>query len=292
MDELKTIRMSVVIPAYNEASAIIETIASVNAVLNRVHIEHEVIVVDDGSSDQSGQLAKNAKAIVAQHPENLGYGAALKTGILHAHYEWIAILDADGSYPVEELTALLEYIPAFDMVVGARTGKYYQGGLFKQPSRKMFQWLSEFVTGRRIPDINSGMRIFRRDIVLRHFPQISSGFSFTTTLTLAMMLEGHFVKYVPISYRERIGKSHVRYLRDTLRSTQIIVQAILYYNPIKFFLLLMIAALLSSVIAINFLTVTSLPPFALLFGWGGINLMFVFLGMGGLAYAIKSRQSN
>ncbi len=292
MNDAKKIRLSVVIAVYNEAAAIAQTIASIKTVFDRAQIEYEVIVVDDGSSDQSWQLAKNAGAIVAQHPENLGYGAALKTGILHAHYEWIAILDADGSYPVEELTALLEHIPAFDMAVGARTGKYYQGGLFKQPSRKMFQWLSEFVTGRSIPDINSGMRIFRRDIVLRHFPQISSGFSFTTTLTLAMMLEGHFVKYVPISYHERIGKSHVRYLRDTLRSTQIIVQAILYYNPIKFFLLLMIAALFSSAIAITFLTVTSLPPFALLFAWGGINLMLVFLGMGGLAYAIKGHHSD
>ena len=279
--------ISVIIPAYNEAGAIASTIAAARRILADGGVPHEIWVVDDGSSDGTGRIAESCGAAVIAHPENLGYGAALKTGILRSQNEWIAILDADGSYPVEELPRLLREIPAFDMVVGARTGAYYEGSMGKHVSRKIFQWLVEFVTGRRIPDINSGMRIFRRDIAARHFRMISNGFSFTTTLTLAMMLEYHFVKYVPIAYHQRIGKSHVHHLWDTLRAGQIIAQAILHYNPIKFFLLLMLASCASSLAGMG-LAVFAGPQAALLIGWGGMQAALLLFGMGGLAYVVRS----
>jgi hypothetical protein len=131
------------------------------------------------------------------------------------------------------------------MVVGTRTGVYYHGSLVKRIARLFFRALSEFATGRTIPDINSGCRVFRKDAAVRFFSTLSSGFSFTTTITLAFMLNAYSVQYLPIEYRKRRGESKVRYVRDTLRSLQIIVEAIVLYNPVKIFLLCSIGILVS-----------------------------------------------
>jgi glycosyltransferase involved in cell wall biosynthesis len=175
---------------------------------------------------------------VIRHPANGGYGRALKTGLRGAAGDWIAIVDADGSYPIEQLPRLLAHVPQFDMVVGARSGVHYQGSVFKGWSRKVLGYLVRFVAGVSVPDVNSGMRVFRRDIAIANIDRIGNGFSFTTTLTLAMLLQGHFVHYVPIDYLARIGRSKVRVPRDTLRMLQILVMAVVSYNPLKLFLLL------------------------------------------------------
>ena len=124
------------------------------------------------------------------------------------------------------------------MAVGARQGYTYKGSWAKRPARQFFQWLSEYATGRKIPDVNSGLRVFRKDVALRFMPTICDGFSFTTTITLAAFLNGYFIVYLPIEYYERIGKSHIRYYRDTMRVLQVLVQSILYYNPLKLYLLI------------------------------------------------------
>jgi glycosyltransferase involved in cell wall biosynthesis len=177
---------------------------------------------------------------VLRHPISGGYGRSLKHGIVTAKYDLIAITDADGTYPNDRLPDLYRAVAdeGYDMVVGARTGSEYRGSFFKMPARRVFQWLSEYATGTRIPDVNSGLRVFRKDIPLRYMHTIGDRFSFTTTITLASLLNGHFVKWVPIAYYKRKGKSHVRYWRDTLRSLQIIVENFLYYNPLKLFLLI------------------------------------------------------
>ncbi|MGO8992408.1 MAG: glycosyltransferase family 2 protein [Polyangiaceae bacterium] len=231
--------LSVVIPALNEEAAIAETVGRIRAVLEKDAIVHEIIVVNDGSTDQTGVIARKCGARVVDHPVPGGYGLALKSGILTSSYELIAITDADGTYPCERIADLyrLVAIDGFDMAIGARTGSEYEGSFLKMPARRVFLWLSEYATGRKIDDINSGLRVFRKDIVLRYLATISDGFSFTTTITLAAMLNGYFVKYIPIAYYKRVGKSHVRYIRDTLRSLQIIVENIVFYNPLKLFLL-------------------------------------------------------
>jgi hypothetical protein len=124
------------------------------------------------------------------------------------------------------------------MVVGARQGAHYRGSLLKNPARSVFRVMSEFVAGRHIPDINSGLRVMRRASVLPYLPEICLGFSFTTSLTLAMMLDGRFVAYMPISYHERIGASKIRIVRDTLRVSQVLMKTIVRHNPIKLFVLL------------------------------------------------------
>lgn len=228
--------LSFLIPAYNEANSISSTIAKVTSTLEKCDVVYELLVIDDGSKDDTYKIATEAGVTVIQHPTNRGYGRALKTGLQHAKYDWIAIVDADGTYPIDEFPVLLEHIPAFDMVVGARTGKHFWGGPRKRIGRIMLHSMLRYVIGDTIPDANSGMRVFRKSIALQHISRISSGFSFTTTLTLAMFLDEHFVKYVPIPYYERVGKSKVKLGVDSLRMLQILTMASLFYNPLKLFL--------------------------------------------------------
>ena len=242
--------LSVVVPALNEAAGIGPVLDRLATVLGELGAPHEIIVVDDGSDDGTGEIARQRDCVrVIRHPQNAGYGASIYDGVLAARYERIVITDADGTYPIEALPELLQWAGDYDMVVGARTGRAYRGSLFKFPARLAFGALCSFVTGTAIPDINSGLRVMRRDLVLAFSDPLSRGMSFTTTMTLALLSNGYFVKYVPISYHKRIGSSKVRYVRDTLRASQILVQAITSYNPIKLFLVLAILNALVGIIA-------------------------------------------
>jgi glycosyltransferase involved in cell wall biosynthesis len=229
--------ISVVIPAYNEAAALKRVVQDIETVLRDVAGPSEIVIVDDGSTDGTGEIARELGARVISHPTNMGYGASLKTGIRHASHDRIVITDADGTYDISAIPALARDLEAFHMVVGARRGVVYRGSWAKFLARHVFRFLSEFTTGRRIPDINSGLRAFRKETAVRFFDITSDRFSFTTTMTLAMMLNGYFVKYVPVEYFPRLGQSKVDHYRDTLRAAQSIVQCILYYNPLKLFLL-------------------------------------------------------
>ncbi|MDJ0851603.1 MAG: glycosyltransferase family 2 protein [Myxococcota bacterium] len=233
--------ISFVIPVFNEAGAVRDCIARIHRALEEGGMEGaEVVVVDDGSTDDSAAILASTPGVrLVQHPHNAGYGRALKTGIEAARHELIAIVDADGTYPVEDLPRLLEaFEQGFDMVVGARRGIEKLDSPWVAPLRGLLRWMVEFTTGRRIPDVNSGFRIFRRSTVLGYFPHLCDTFSFTTSMTLSYMMTGRFVHYVPIEYHEREGQSKVRLFRDSLRTLQYIAQAIVYYNPLKMFLIL------------------------------------------------------
>lgn len=279
--------ISVVIPAYNEAGAVGGTVTGLERALSAGNVPFEIIVVDDGSTDATAAEAEKAGARVIRHPQNMGYGNALKAGIRAARFEWIATSDADGTYAADDLVRLTEHIPTFDLVVGARSGPLFWGSIVKHPARRVFLWVSEFVTGRRIPDVNSGLRVFRKEVVVEHFARISGGFSFSTTLTLAMLLEGYFVKYVPIGYAPRVGRSHVRYGRDTLRAGQIVVAAILFYNPIKLFLLMALACLgFSLVVTVGFALARSWALATLVLWAGGVFSMLL-LALGFVAESLR-----
>jgi glycosyltransferase involved in cell wall biosynthesis len=273
-----TAAVSVIIPAFNEAPSIGQVVARVRHVLEQSSIPAQVLVVDDGSTDRTADVAAEHGALVVSHPENAGYGRSLKTGILRAAHDLIAITDADGTYPVERLPELLALSDRFDMVVGQRTGPAYSGNTAKRLARTMFRLIGEFAAGRKIPDINSGLRVFRRSQILPFFPHISSGFSFTTTATLVYLLSGLFVHYVPIEYHPRQGRSKVRYLRDTLRASQIVVEAILRCNPVKVFLLL----------AAPFLGAACLAGMAalLLWSWSWLTIALTLLHTGVVVLAL------
>lgn len=230
--------ISIVIPAYNEEGSIGQVIQSLKDVTRNAGLVAEILVVVDGATDKTAAEAAAAGARVVEHPQNYGYGRSLKTGIIECQHDLIVITDADGTYPCNRIPDLVKLSEKYHMVVGARTGKYYQGSLTKRFGRFVFRWLSEFAAGQRIPDINSGLRVFRRQEILPFFSVISSGFSFTTTCTLVYLLNDYFVNYTPIEYHRRTGKSKVRHIRDGLRAFQIIVEAILRCNPIKIFLCL------------------------------------------------------
>lgn len=232
--------VSVVIPAYNEAGAVGETVANVKAVFAETEHEYEVIVIDDGSNDETAAEAEQAGAVVLRHPHNIGYGNAIMTGVRRARHQLIAITDADSTYPIDELPSMIDELEArsLDMLIGARQGKYYRGRPTKAIARVFFKFLAEFTTGTRIPDINSGLRVFRRSLVDVYAPVICGGFSFSTTITVIALLTHHFVAFRPINYYQRSGASKVRYFRDTLRAAQILTMAILIFNPIKLFMLL------------------------------------------------------
>jgi polyisoprenyl-phosphate glycosyltransferase len=240
---------TVVIPALNEEAAVGDVVRRVRATLDSTGEPYEVIVVDDGSTDKTAEVAREAGAVVLQHPQNAGYGAGLKSGISHAQYDHIIITDADGTYPIDRIPDLVAESYRFDMVVGARRGRYYRESFIKEPARLVFGALCSWVTGTRIPDVNSGLRVFRTSLAKQYFHVISQGYSFTTTITLAALSNGYFVKYIPIDYYQRVGKTKVKLVRDTLRTTQIILQAIVYYNPIKLFLAF---ALVSAACALAF----------------------------------------
>jgi polyisoprenyl-phosphate glycosyltransferase len=226
---------SVIVPALNEQDGI----ASVLDRIAALHPKPEIVVVDDGSADRTADIARAHGAYVLVHPQTAGYGRSLKDGIGAAKHDTVVITDSDGTYPIERIPDLLrELEKGNDMVVGARHGKHYRGSFLKMPARLLFKWLVEFTTGRRIPDINSGLRVFRKSQVQPYFPDICNGFSFTTTITLIYCLTGKFVHYVPIDYGARTGSSKVRIIRDSLRTLQYILETITVYNPLKLFILL------------------------------------------------------
>lgn len=244
--------ISIVIPAYNEEQGIGVVLGELREMLAVTPdlAGAEIVVVDDGSSDATSERAKRGGAdIVIRHPQNLGYGRSLKDGIAAAQHDTIVIADADASYPLVEIPRLVRrFHEGFDMVVGARSGPNYRESAVKGPLRSVLKFLVEFTAGRRVPDVNSGLRIFSKATITPYLRHLSNSFSFTTSATLAYMLTGRFVDYQPIDYRPRVGTTNVRLLRDSLRTLQYIVHSITVYNPVKLFLILSLACLAIAVV--------------------------------------------
>jgi glycosyltransferase involved in cell wall biosynthesis len=231
-----TPQVSVIVPAYNEAECIGQVLADLNAALSAGDLTYEVIVVDDGSTDQTPGIAQASGARLLQHGVNRGYGAALKSGIRAARGERIVITDSDGTYPADRIPTLVALLDEWDMVVGARTGRNVRMPLIRRPAKWVLNQLANYLTGTQIPDLNSGLRAFWRETALRFFPILPNGFSLTTTITLAMLSENYRVRFVPIDYHERQGRSKIHPIYDTLNFLQLIVRTVLYFNPLKVFL--------------------------------------------------------
>lgn len=280
--------ISIVIPALNEEDAIAATIQELKTVLTQANlIPFDIVVVDDGSKDATARLAQEAGARVISHPHNVGYGKSLKDGILSACFDTIVITDADGTYPIRDIPQLVaEYQRGFDMVVGARTGKHYQESIIKTPLRRILKAIVEFTATRKIPDINSGLRVFSRGTAIPYFNHLCDTFSFTTSMTLAYMMNNRFVHYTTIEYFERSGKTKVRLFRDSLRTMQYIIEAATYYNPLKvFFYFSLVCLCFAGVSLISALLFQLVSLFAL--GVGAILLSILMMGLGLLAVLLK-----
>lgn len=230
--------VSVIIPAYNEAGSIKDVVRKIHAALDATDYTYEIIVVDDGSTDGTAASLIGQDVTILTHPENKGYGASLKTGIRSAKGDVIVITDADGTYPPEMIPRLLGGMDeGYDMVVGARTGKDVNIPILRRPAKFLLKKLADYLSETKIPDLNSGLRAFRKELALKYFHLLPSGFSFTTTITLALISDGYNVNYVPIDYLVRSGgKSKIRPLKDFSNFIMLIVRVICYFNPLKIFL--------------------------------------------------------
>jgi glycosyltransferase involved in cell wall biosynthesis len=227
------LEISAVIPAYNEQDAIGPVVRKLIEVLSRSASKFEIIVVDDGSTDKTYENAKAAGVVALRHPLNRGYGRSLMTAFARAKYDWILMIDADGSYPAEEAEKLFPLAPDCDLIIGARTGETFWGTRTQAWRRRVYLRLAGFVAGEDIPDANSGLRLLRKSAFESSMPFICLGYSFTTTMTLSFIQAGRFVAYVPTRFVERTGRSKVKLVRDVLRTLQIMVQMMIFYNPLK-----------------------------------------------------------
>ncbi len=231
--------LSLIIPAFNEDQAIQAVINDVRVVLEGLGIPFELIIVDDGSTDRTPEILAQCRDIrLIRHSFNRGYGAALKTGLKEARFCWIGIADADGTYPVEELPKLLSLMKEkqADMAVAARTGDTVHISLARRPAKWMLKQLAQYLAGTTIPDLNSGMRIMKKDAVERFRNILPNGFSFTTTITLAMLTNDYLVEYVPVNYHKRPGRSKIRPVQDTFNFVLLVIRTVMYFNPLSVFL--------------------------------------------------------
>ncbi|MFN3167341.1 MAG: glycosyltransferase family 2 protein [Phycisphaeraceae bacterium] len=229
---------TLIVPAYNEEGAILETIQSLRQYLTDAG-HYELLVVNDGSTDRTREIleaaAKDDPGLsVVHHSRNSGYGSALKTGVRRARGEYIVITDADGTYPNHRIPELVAKCrEGWDMVVGARTGDDVTYPLIRKIPKTFLKAYASWIARQPIPDINSGLRVFRRDLTETYLHFLPGGFSFTTTITLAMLTSYRKVLFVPIDYHPRIGKSKIKPVRDTLNFVQLIARTGMYFAPVR-----------------------------------------------------------
>jgi glycosyltransferase involved in cell wall biosynthesis len=233
------VNVSIIIPCYNEAGGAKDSLDEIRKIL-KGRKDHEIIAVNDGSSDKTPAIledyaSKKPEMHVIHNGSNLGYGASLKRGIQQAKGEIIVITDADGTYPASSIPELLEELKECDMAVGARIGSNVQVPLIRRPAKWVLLRYARWMAQADIKDLNSGLRSFRKKDALRFFPLLPDGFSFTSTITLAMHVNGMQVSYLPINYRKRIGKSSIRPIRDTLAFFTLVLRTTMYFRPLQVF---------------------------------------------------------
>ena len=244
------ISLSVVMPAYNEHDGVASAVTEVRRVLEDARIDAEIIVVDDGSRDETGAAALAAGARVLRHRSNRGYGAALKSGIAAARHEYVGIIDADGTYPANALAEMVDKLRVADMVVGARLKGRVHIPLARRPAKWILNQLANYLTGARIADLNSGLRVFRRTAVMQYFPLLPDQFSWTTTITLAMHCDKFAVVYVPIEYRERSGRSKI-VPWDAASFLVLILRTAMLFRPLRVFLPVVFLCLLYGIVKMS-----------------------------------------
>ncbi|MBI4873602.1 MAG: flippase-like domain-containing protein [Acidobacteria bacterium] len=267
-----------VIPAFNEEAAIAAQIQDIHAVLRETGRPYEIIVVDDGSTDRTAACAAGCQVRLIRRDRNYGYGAALKAGIAETAFDWILITDADGTYPAEFIPDLLERLPDADMVVGARTGKDVHVPLARRPAKWFLRLYAGLLAGQSIPDLNSGMRLMRKSAVETFSHLLPSGFSFTSTITLALISNGYRVGYVPIDYRRRVGRSKIR-PADFFRFLALVTRLMFLFNPLRLLAPVAMGLLLLGILDFRYgLTPNDAPELGL--AGGGI----LVLALGGMAH--------
>jgi glycosyltransferase involved in cell wall biosynthesis len=229
-------KISIVIPVYNEEATLGQDIEKIKKAMGKTDYDYEIIVVDDGSTDRSYEIAKEQGVKIIRHPENRGVGAARTTGVKVASGEIIVMTDGDGTYPNQDIPRLLEFFPDYDLVIGAR--KYEKGTwkFLRMGMKWLIRKLASYISGHKIMDLNSGLRAFKKSIAEEFFYLLPTTHSWVSTLTLAFLSNGYLVKFIPIDYYKRKGKSTFHPMKDTYNYLSLVIRTVMYFQPLKIFL--------------------------------------------------------
>ena len=263
--------ISIVIPCYEESEVVAQsTIDAIHKALSAMErLDYEIILVDDGSSTiDYAQTQVNESCTVVRHKVNRGYGASLATGIRRAGYPWIGIIDADGTYPSERFPEMIEQAGDFEMVIGARS--WAEISFIRRPAKMVLTLFAGYLSNYKIPDLNSGMRVFHRRIYDENWRIYPERFSFSSTLTMASLTHLHDVKFLPITYSKRIGKSYISPIRDTVRFFYQLLRLSLYFRPLRVFMPLSGLLLLLAFIR-------GARDYLVTHGLGGVTLILFFM---------------
>lgn len=228
--------ISLIIPVYNEALAIQEVVKEYEQLLKSKKYKYEIIVIDDGSKDNTVEIVKKMNVRLIQLPENRGTGAATNVGILNAKYETIIMTDGDCTYPAAPIPLMLEQLKDHDMVIGARISEKGTLKILRSTIKFLIRKLAEFISGYKIPDLNSGLRIFKKNDVLKFFNILPNTHSWVSTITLCYLCNYYNVKFIPIEYHKRKGKSSFHFFKDTYNYLALIFRTIMYFYPLKIFI--------------------------------------------------------
>jgi len=229
---MQNFKVSVILPTYNEAATIGDLILKIKD----LYPDFEVVVINDGSTDNTAVAAKNAGAHVYSHPYNIGNGAAIKSGIRVASGDILVFMDADGQHDPADIDGMLKYMPDYDMVVGARSIKD-QASVGRAIGNKLYNWLASYVAKFYVQDLTSGFRAIKSKIAKSFLYLLPNTYSYPTTLTLSVLRSGWSLKYIPIKTRARsAGKSSIKLLRDGVRFFMIITKICTLYSPLRIFL--------------------------------------------------------
>src|SRR5918993_5064418 len=229
--------VSVVLPVFNEKGHLLDELDRIRKSLEASSLTYELIVVDDGSTDGSAERLADVPGIrLIRFTKNRGAGSARKAGTHAARGRVVAWTDADMTYPNDRIPELVKELEGHDQVVGARTSEQGTAKALRVPAKWLIRKLAEYLSGSRIPDLNSGLRVFRRDVAAQYLHLLPAGFSCVTTITMSFLANGYSVKYVPIEYSPRAGESKFHWWADTRRYLLQVVRLVLSYNPLKVFL--------------------------------------------------------
>ena len=287
-------KFSLILPIYNEEKIIEKSIDQILKLQSDNNYLFEIIIVNDGSSDTTHEILKkfkqNDNLKIIDHSKNYGYGRALKTAISKSTYDNIFITDIDGTYPNDRIVEFFFEFSSnnFDMLVGSRSLMNSGIPLIRKPPKYLINKLANYLVQYKIPDLNSGFRIFKKTLYKKYQNLLPDGFSFTSTITLAFLSEFKKVEYKSINYEKRVGKSKIHPIKDTFNFVILILRVIIYFNPLRIFIPLSLATFLIGIILLiyrimeggQFLATTIILLF--------FSMNFLFIGL--LAELINKRK--